>query len=1036
MKTYKLTSLILLLTIIVAKPLIAGNTLTIVSTQSNVNDTATITVNMDNDSAIVAFQIDIPLPGQLTYIDTSALLNPSRTTNHTLQAKVIDGDTLRLFGYSNTNTPFTGNSGTIVTFKLLTGTIPGTYPLTMYNPLMGDTSSTNLITGHTDGNVTILGPNINLSTTSLNFGRVPLLDSTDQSLTINNIGNQDLNIQSINFDTTYFSVVGNSTFTIPAGQSQTVNVRFNSVVKGTYNNTMTIISNDYDESSATVNLTVVAYPVNELHTGSLSVYSGDYTRLDFTMNNMEPLTGIQFDLTLPDPMTFVPDSMFLTGRKDDHTISANMISSNTLRVVVYSGDNKSFSGNDGLILQLGFNIEGTGGYYDLNINNVVLGDTNAMNAISASYNGSLQIAAADIYANTSLNFGNVSILDSSSQNIVINNYGNDTLKITSAQSINSSFRTWQSFPLNVLPYQSQTISVVFSNSTEGNYSGTMHLFSNDPDESPYSISLSAYAYIPNYIVIKDSTYNPQDTIFVDIKVNNLEPFTGFQFDLHHTDTLTCLPNNIHLGQRVGNHSVNVSELDSTTVRIVVYSTSNSVITGNNGTIVSVPFLADSGVYGTVPLSLDSVVLGNSQSENILWGITNHSIVIGRPQEIILNEGWNIFSLNHTPYYLNMDSILSNQIADTTLVKVLDEEGNFIQYIPGTGWFNTIGNMALTEGYYIKVNQTDTLFSFGNPAVSPFTIPLQTGWNIIGYPLVNSQDALQTMQPLINSNALYKLMDEQGDFIQNIPGIGWLNTIGNLSAGEGYYLKANSDANLVLTESTAKIATANNENSSSLVYFNPVQGTMVYNPMNFVITLKKENNSIITKGDEMAVFDGQLCVGASVIESDNQDYITITTSMKDNPDLDNGYKTGDSFSFKFWDNENNDLYINVTPGNQNNTSVFIPLETYIGVLPTNALGIIQHNNNNDLLNVAISPNPVRNNLNLNFFLKKQADLETTIYDLSGQKLQTNRFLNIKSGKHLKTISVNKLSKGIYFIKTTATFNNNTIAVQQAKFVKIN
>ncbi len=655
----------------------ADNTLAIANVQTSTNDTAVITVNMVNDSAIVAFQIDIPLSGQLTYIDSSAFLNPGRVSDHSLQAELLAGDTLRIFGYSTTNTPFSGNSGTIVTFKLLCGTVPGNYPLNMYNPVLGDTSSTNIITGHTDGTVTILGPNISLDQTTLNFGRVPLLNSADRSLTINNIGNEDLIIQNITFDTNYFSVVGNTSFIITPGQSHYLTVRFHAVVKGTYNNTMTLISNDFDESSTNVSLSVVAYPVNELHTGNLSVFSGNYAALSFTMNNMEPITGIQFDLSLPGPMTFVPDSMFLSGRKDDHVVSANMISSNTLRVVAYSGENKPFSGDDGLVLQLGFNIEGTGGYYSLNINNVVLGDSNAMNTISASYNGYLQIAAADINTNTTLNYGNVSILDTLTNNLEIYNYGDDTLKITSAQFTNTSFRTGQHFPINILPWQSYNFPVTFGNTTKGTKNGLLKLFSNDPDESPYSVFLYGNAYVPNYISIKDSTYTYGDTIFVDVTADNLEPFTAFQFDLYHTDSLNCLTNLIKLGQRVSNHELHVTKIDSSSIRLIVYSMSETEISGTSGIIATIPFIADSTVHDSIQLSIDSAVMGNVQQQDILWGVHNGVITI-KENDVPLNlEVQNIVINNNQSECFNATNIITVAGSGTTVDINSGGEASFI-----------------------------------------------------------------------------------------------------------------------------------------------------------------------------------------------------------------------------------------------------------------------------------------------------------------------------------------------------------------------
>ena len=673
----KITIFSITLLLLVYARTFADNTLTIVSTQSNVNDTAVISITMENDSAIVAFQLDIPLDNQLTYIDTSAFLNTARITDHVLKAKVLDGDTLRIFGYSNSNAPFIGNSGTIVTFKLHTGTIPGNYQLIMHNPVTGDTSSANLITGHTDGAVTILGPNISLSADTLNFWRVPLLDSADRYLTINNLGNQTLDIQSISFDTLYFSVVGNATFSVSPGQSHQLTVRFKPIIKGTFNNSMTIVSNDYDEPSSQTGLKAVAYPVNELHTGSLSVYSGDYAVLNFTMNNMEPIVGVQFDLTLPEPVTFLPDSLFLSSRKSDHTLSANLVDSNVLRVVAYSQNNNYFSGNEGDLLQLGFNIKGTGSWYDLNISNVVLGDTTGINGVSAYYSGSLEIAAADISASTMLDFGNVSVFDTLIKVISIDNWGGDTLKITSLQFDNSCFRTQQSLPVTILPWQSFWLPVTFGNSTEDTCRGILKIFSNDPDESPYKINLSGYAYIPNYISVKDSTYDPVDTFYVDISVNNFEPFTAFQFDLHHTDTLTCLINEIQLGQRVSDHSVNATKLDSTIVRLVVFSLSNSEIADSCGTIISIPFIADSGIYGVIPLSIDSAILGNDYSEDILWGINNGSITLKKsevPGNLLVQ---NVIVYNDSTECYNATNTITVAGSGTTVEILTGGESNFI-----------------------------------------------------------------------------------------------------------------------------------------------------------------------------------------------------------------------------------------------------------------------------------------------------------------------------------------------------------------------
>ncbi|NOX86166.1 MAG: hypothetical protein GXO86_09420, partial [Chlorobi bacterium] len=190
-------------------------------------------------------------------------------------------------------------------------------------------------------------------------------------------------------------------------------------------------------------------------------------------------------------------------------------------------------------------------------------------------------------------------------------------------------------------------------------------------------------------------------------------------------------------------------------------------------------------------SLKSATLYAATYGRGLWSVDISHEINGSsniPQNILLGKGWNIISFNITPDSLNMLSMLQPFIKRNELVKVIDEKGNFIQDISGTGWVNTIGDMDNTEGYYIKVTDEDILKESGRLVTLPFGISLEKGWNIIGYPLQSGQGAKAALQTLIDSSYFVKAIDESGGFIQYISGIGWMNTIGNFEPGEGYYVK--------------------------------------------------------------------------------------------------------------------------------------------------------------------------------------------------------------------------------------------------------
>jgi len=94
---------------------------------------------------------------------------------------------------------------------------------------------------------------------------------------------------------------------------------------------------------------------------------------------MEELTGFQFDVNLPGPMTYSEESAILY-RIQDHVVAVNQVNTSTLRVVAFSPSNKTFSDNSGKIIDLGFLLNGAAGYYGIGISNVIIS-----NAIGDEY---------------------------------------------------------------------------------------------------------------------------------------------------------------------------------------------------------------------------------------------------------------------------------------------------------------------------------------------------------------------------------------------------------------------------------------------------------------------------------------------------------------------------------------------------------------------------------------------------------------------------------------------------------------------------
>ena len=227
----------------------------------------------------------------------------------------------------------------------------------------------------------------------------------------------------------------------------------------------------------------------------------------------------------------------------------------------------------------------------------------------------------------------------------------------------------------------------------------------------------------------------------------------------------------------------------------IYWTTSGDGTFNDTTLLAATYTPGSNdtTYGRVMLRLFAASLSPCGSTII----DSMYLFIQSTQQIALNNGWNLISFNKIPDNYDMLFILQDLINANSVIKVIDETGNFVQYIPGIGWMNTIVNMANNEGYYFKTNTTTQLALIGLPVLLPFEIPLISGWNMIGYPANYPRDALDVFQELINSGTFIKAIDESGGFVQFIPGFGWMNTIGNIEPGEGYYIKQNDIDTLII-----------------------------------------------------------------------------------------------------------------------------------------------------------------------------------------------------------------------------------------------
>ena len=402
------------------------------------------------------------------------------------------------------------------------------------------------------------------------------------------------------------------------------------------------------------------------------------------------------------------------------------------------------------------------------------------------------------------------------------------------------------------------------------------------------------------------------------------------------------------------------------------------------------------------------------------------------QTLSLNSGWNIFSLAVTPNgSIDMLDILNPVLAD--LDKVLDEGGNSIVKLFGN-WQNSIGNWTSTEGYYIKLKNATTVSIAGNPISTPLCINVNTGWNIISYPcLQNPQDALVVFQNLINDGYLVKVIDESGNSIFKLFG-NWLNSIGDLQPGKGYYVKVNTNSQVCIDCPGQGFMPKMVESTVPLKpkHFTIEDKKNPYKPMSIYLVGAEVNGVTLETGDEVAVFDGNQLVGASVVQSKLGKYepLEIIARMSDGDN--NGFREGNALTFKVWQqgmNEEADIassevaFIDPETGKNALPIAFKGLGTAIVEIKSDAKTTVADQLPKSFDLEQNYPNPFNPTTSISYSLPEAANVKLEVYNINGSRVRTLYNGAQSAGNHViewSGVDDNgmKVASGIYLYRMSA------------------
>ncbi|MBT4970281.1 MAG: PKD domain-containing protein, partial [Bacteroidetes bacterium] len=397
--------------------------------------------------------------------------------------------------------------------------------------------------------------------------------------------------------------------------------------------------------------------------------------------------------------------------------------------------------------------------------------------------------------------------------------------------------------------------------------------------------------------------------------------------------------------------------------------------------------------------------------NGMSGIVSLSANSIETQDMIINSGWNIISTYIDPFEPALDSVFTVIASEVVIVK----NGIGMVYWPLYG-INSIGYMAIGEGYQVKMNSTQTLTVEGAavvPEITPINIPF--GWSIFGY-LRQSPASIETLlNPIVNNITIVK--NAIGLVYWPLYGI---NSIGNLIPGQGYQIK--TDLAIVLTYPANSISL-----KSEILIPSPSKYTNVSNTgNNMTLGIPQQAWDLVPAiNSEIGIFNNQgELLGSTVYSGEN---ISIAIWGDDfTTDEIEGIENGESYSIILWDQVSKKEYklevLSWLEGDEN----FV----------NNGISVVKEFKTTSAIQMLSSlyqnvPNPFSHSTTIGFFLAKSANVKVKLYNSVGELLDVLVSENYEEGEHSIGFSSDKYSSGTYFyrIETENFVSTKSLLIQK-------
>ncbi len=164
------------------------------------------------------------------------------------------------------------------------------------------------------------------------------------------------------------------------------------------------------------------------------------------------------------------------------------------------------------------------------------------------------------------------------------------------------------------------------------------------------------------------------------------------------------------------------------------------------------------------------------------------IDLAKSQTLNLHEGWNLVGFPLSLFDNSVASSLSS--ISSSLLQINTQTQVYNPSLPD--FLNTLQFIEHTQGYYIRLSEdVDISFRGSEVNLEGVSFSLQEGWNLISYPSIEAKDVEEALTSI--SDFIIQVNNQTQVYNPSLPD--FLNTLGQLTQGEGYWIKVSQNCTL-------------------------------------------------------------------------------------------------------------------------------------------------------------------------------------------------------------------------------------------------